>query len=1136
MGSQITAQNKITGTLYTSNSEFGNLDENLRHYKLYQIDIKKDDISVNSENPLVDLQLDNIAYNLNLFPNNISNTSNSPNKPHVLGGSLRNGGQVSLTINDDFIFGFIRQGNTKFYIEPLRHIESGVANNIYVVYNVEDVIDTGDHICGSDKVAEKLDDWEGDNLKMPTTACKVIDFAIANTFDMVGALGSTTNVTNFNNAVMNDVQSNYRSEFDNNLEFNIVATYVASSNAQNPYSPNTSTDNAGTLLGNFANWADGGGNSGGANGGFNVNYNQAQVWTDDDIQYQGSYGVIGLAYTPGWHHIVEYGSGSETGAYYNVLVSHEMGHNFSAIHVSGSTNIMFPSVLYTDEWASASVTAINSRVNSQTYLSNCSTLGAPTANYFHTIAACTNVATEFEDQSQYGATRVWDLPGATPTAPTDEKPSVTYANTGFQYAKITSTNGAGSDDYINYVDVQSAPSSPCTPSGSGGSSGISRIHIEPGLYKSSSTSGVYEDFTCTEVAQVEANTNYDFFITFSSIRYIRYFVDYNNDGDFTDTGEDSGQFNFGAVVSGTWGTTLSVPSSLTTGDILRMRIIASQNTIASGGCTTPANGQVEDYGIYVEVPQVLGCTDPNADNYDPSATIDDGSCTFSGMVWYLDSDSDNFGDPNVSQSSATQPPGYVMDNTDCDDSNNTVYPGAPEICDGLDNDCDTAVDEGVLITFYEDGDSDGFGNPAVSQQACSAPTGFVSNNMDCDDNDPLEFPGQVWFKDFDGDGYSDGVNITQCLRPNDYFDDSELTATSGDCDDEEADAFPGNPEVCDGIDNDCDTQIDEGVMVFFYKDHDGDGFGDPMNFIMTCDPPANYVSDNTDCNDNDINEFPGQTWYKDSDGDDYGDGTTLVQCNRPAGYFIASELTSTDEDCDDSDGNEFPGQTWYKDADADQYGDGTMVSQCERPANYYVVNELIETSTDCNDNNASIYPGATEICGDFIDNDCDGTPDDGCPLPDCDDTYLTISNLTQNINRAEIGIDSDATLSNGQDVLFTAGTSIELNGNFEVALGTTFEARIQPCDNSNFTDPDNPVNSITDPYERISFELENLSEAGSEVEVIIYNKYGEILFEEKLQGNSLDDVNKKISKLEKGIYILNAKAGAQSFTKRIMIQ
>ena len=72
---------------------------------------------------------------------------------------------------------------------------------------------------------------------------------------------------------------------------------------------------------------------------------------------------------------------------------------------------------------------------------------------------------------------------------------------------------------------------------------------------------------------------------------------------------------------------------------------------------------------------------------------------------------------------------------DCDDGDPAINPGATEVCDGVDNDCDTQTDEGVKTTYYEDADGDGYGDPGVSQDACAAPAGYVTDNTDCDDGD-----------------------------------------------------------------------------------------------------------------------------------------------------------------------------------------------------------------------------------------------------------------------------------------------------------------------------------------------------------------------------------------------------------------
>jgi len=88
----------------------------------------------------------------------------------------------------------------------------------------------------------------------------------------------------------------------------------------------------------------------------------------------------------------------------------------------------------------------------------------------------------------------------------------------------------------------------------------------------------------------------------------------------------------------------------------------------------------------------------------------------------------------------------------------------------------------------------------------------VSDNTDCDDSDPNEHPDQTWYKDADGDGYSDGItDTTSCTRPAGYKMASELTATSGDCKDDDALIYPSATEVCNGVDDDCDGQVDEDV-------------------------------------------------------------------------------------------------------------------------------------------------------------------------------------------------------------------------------------------------------------------------------------------------------------------------------------
>ncbi|MEZ5260174.1 MAG: putative metal-binding motif-containing protein, partial [Ilumatobacteraceae bacterium] len=395
---------------------------------------------------------------------------------------------------------------------------------------------------------------------------------------------------------------------------------------------------------------------------------------------------------------------------------------------------------------------------------------------------------------------------------------------------------------------------------------------------------------------------------------------------------------------------------------------------------------------------------------------------------YRNSDGDSYGSAVITQGAGSlaclASEGEARQSGDCNDTNALVYPGATEVCDGLDNNCNGSTDENVTITWYTDADDDGYGT-GTAQASCSIPATGAASSGDCNDQNPTVYPGAqeicdgldnncnnstdenvqiTWYTDADDDGYGTGTAQASCSVP------ATGATASGDCNDQNPSVHPNAPEACNDVDDDCDGTADEGLATATYhRDNDNDGYGSATVTLTDCAQPSGYVTSSTDCNDNSASVHPGAaetcnnvdddcdgttdegvrtTYYDDDDGDGYGDpNDTTLACSQPTG-FVATATDCNDtsaaihpgaaevcngisDDCDAQVDEGLPTTAYYTDADGDTYGaPGTAVQSCGP------VPGTSTNANDCNDSNAAIRPGATETCN-TLDDDCDGTTDEG---------------------------------------------------------------------------------------------------------------------------------------------------------------
>lgn len=234
------------------------------------------------------------------------------------------------------------------------------------------------------------------------------------------------------------------------------------------------------------------------------------------------------------------------------------------------------------------------------------------------------------------------------------------------------------------------------------------------------------------------------------------------------------------------------------------------------------------------------------------------------ITYYKDSDADGFGwnDSTMSICDDIPPLGYVANNIDCNDLigyGEIIYPGATELCNLIDDNCNGLIDDGLPeFTYFADADSDGYGDIFVSIISCQdvPPEGYVTDSTDCNDSNALIHELKLFFADMDGDLFGDSLNAAYFCE---IIDPSGYASNNLDCNDADILINPVTNEICNEIDDNCNSEIDEGLSVqTLFVDADYDGYGNNQMYITTCLLEIDgYVSNNLDCDDTNPAIYPG---------------------------------------------------------------------------------------------------------------------------------------------------------------------------------------------------------------------------------------------------------------------------------------
>jgi hypothetical protein len=454
-------------------------------------------------------------------------------------------------------------------------------------------------------------------------------------------------------------------------------------------------------------------------------------------------------------------------------------------------------------------------------------------------------------------------------------------------------------------------------------------------------------------------------------------------------------------------------------------VIGEGNGLVCEGLWSPVTGDCQDLGPgaadrYPNKPETCNGYDDDCDG-----AVDADDSTAAGLidVW-VDNDGDGYGIVGPSSRVCSAASNQVTRTGDCDDAAFTRNPGAPEVCNQFDDDCNGLIDlDDASVTgaavWHPDDDFDGFGDPSPAHQlrSCEPIPGWTNDATDCNDGDSAIGPGRPEIP-YDGldqdclngdlvDMDADGVTASQ--------------AAGADCNDQDPTIRPGLPEEIDGVDQDCDGRVDEGTE---WGDDDGDGVAEIGG---DCDDTSRAIRPGKPESCDGVDE--------DCDGE-IDEGTPCADDDR--------DFLSEDQgDCNDGDPNISPRAREIDNNGIDDDCDGAVdLAATDEDRDGYAA-----TAGDCEPRNADVRPGAPELVN-GRDDDCDGDIDDGTVAFDDDGDGFAEADGDCDDENVEVGPGA-AEAINGRDD--DCDGRVDEVGPYSDDDGDGFSEATGDCDDANIT-------------------------------------------------------------------------------------